>query len=43
MNKKKNKGRIFWEILERIIGRILSVIGSGLAVSSKNNASTQQK
>ena len=29
---KKNNGRIFWEILEGIIGKILSIIGSSLVM-----------
>ena len=29
-NDQKNNGQIFWEILERIIGKILSIIGAGL-------------
>ena len=29
-NDQKNNGQNFWEILERIIGKISSIIGSGL-------------
>ena len=29
-NDQKNNGQNFWEILERIIGKILSIIGAGL-------------
>ena len=29
-NDQKNNGQIFWEILERIIGKISSIIGAGL-------------
>ena len=29
-NEQKNNGQNFWEILERIIGKILSIIGTGL-------------
>ena len=29
-NEQKNNGQNFWEILERIIGKILSIIGAGL-------------
>ena len=29
-NDLKNNGQNFWEILERIIGKILSIIGAGL-------------
>ena len=29
-NEQKNNGQIFWEILERIIGKISSIIGAGL-------------
>ena len=29
-NDQKNNGQDFWEILERIIGKISSIIGSGL-------------
>ena len=28
-NEQKNNGKDFWEILERIIGKILSIIGAG--------------
>ena len=31
---QKNKGQSFWEILERIIGKISSIIGAGLVVFS---------
>ena len=31
-NDQKNKGQNFWEILERIIGKISSIIGAGLPV-----------
>ena len=30
-NDQKNNGENFWEILERIIGKIVSIIGIGLA------------
>ena len=30
-NDQKNNGQDFWEILERIIGKISSIIGAGLA------------
>ena len=29
-NDQKNNGQIFWEILERIIGKISSIIGAAL-------------
>ena len=29
-NDQKNNGQKFWEILERIIGKISSIIGAGL-------------
>ena len=29
-NDQKNNGQNFWKILERIIGKILSIIGAGL-------------
>ena len=29
-NEQKNNGQNFWEILERIIGKISSIIGTGL-------------
>ena len=29
-NDQKNNGLIFWEILERIMGKISSIIGAGL-------------
>ena len=32
-NDQKNNGQDFREILERIIGKILSIIGAGLAAS----------
>ena len=31
-NDQKNNGQNFWEILERIIGKIASIIGSGLLI-----------
>ena len=31
-NDQKNNGHNFWEILERIMGKILSIIGAGLAI-----------
>ena len=31
-NEQKNNGQNFWEILERIIGKISSIIGAGLKV-----------
>ena len=31
-NDQKNNGQDFWEILERIIGKISSIIGTGLAL-----------
>ena len=30
-NDQKNNGQNFWEILERIIGKIASIIGAGLS------------
>ena len=30
-NDQKNNGQNFWEILERIIGKISSIIGTGLS------------
>ena len=32
-NDQKNNGQNFWEILERIIGKILSIIGAGLFIA----------
>ena len=32
-NDQKNNGQNFWEILERIIGKISSIIGAGLILS----------
>ena len=32
-NEQKNNGQNFWEILERIIGKISSIIGAGLIES----------
>ena len=29
-NDQKNNGQNFWETLERMIGKILSIIGAGL-------------
>ena len=29
-NDQKNNGQNFWEVLERIIGKISSIIGAGL-------------
>ena len=34
-NEQKNNGQDFWEILERIIGKILSIIGAGLHVKHR--------
>ena len=31
-NEQKNNGQNFWEILERIIGKISSIIGAGLII-----------
>ena len=31
-NDQKNNGQDFWEILERIVGKISSIIGAGLAI-----------
>ena len=31
-NDQKNNGQNFWEILERIIGKISSIIGAGLII-----------
>ena len=31
-NDQKNNGQKFWEILERIMGKISSIIGAGLLV-----------
>ena len=33
VNDRKNNGQNFWEILERIIGKISSTIGAGLLLS----------
>ena len=33
-NDQKNNGQNFWEILERIIGKISSIIGAGLFSSN---------
>ena len=33
-NDQKNNGQYFWEILERIIGKISSIIGAGLERTS---------
>ena len=33
-NDQKNNGQNFWEILERIIGKISSIIGAGLIIIS---------
>ena len=38
-NDQKNNGQNFWEILERIIGKISSVIGTGLSKSTFNDVS----
>ena len=32
-----NNGLIFWEVLEGIIGKILSILGSGLVYINGNN------
>ena len=32
-NDQKNNGQNFWEILERIIGKISSIIGAGLILA----------
>ena len=32
-NDQKNNGQNFWEILERIIGKISSIIGAGLLMN----------
>ena len=32
-NEQKNNGQNFWEILERIIGKISSIIGAGLVLA----------
>ena len=37
-NDQKNNGQNFWEILERIIGKILSIIGSCLDFSVSERA-----
>ena len=34
-NEQKNNGQNFWEILERIIGKISSIIGAGLTKSGR--------
>ena len=31
-NDQKNNGQNFWEILERIMGKISSIIGAGLSI-----------
>ena len=36
-NDQKNNGQNFWEILERLIGKTLSIIGAGLAKNLKKN------
>ena len=41
-NDQKNNGQNFWEILERIIGKILSIIGAGLEQRDKE-AKQQEK
>ena len=33
-NEQKNNGQNFWEILERITGKISSIIGAGLKQST---------
>ena len=40
-NDQKNNGQNFWEILERIIGKILSIIGTGL-MQDKNVVNSVQ-
>ena len=35
-NDQKNNGQNFWEILERIIGKISSIIGAGLGWTYSN-------
>ena len=35
-NEQKNNGQNFWDILERIIGKILSIIGAGLSLIYSN-------
>ena len=35
-NDQKNNGQNFWEILERIIGEISSIIGAGLTAKLNN-------
>ena len=34
-NHQKNNGQNFWEILERIIGKISSIIGTALLASTQ--------
>ena len=36
-NDQKNNGQNFWEILERIIGKISSIIGAGLSGDSASD------
>ena len=36
-NEQKNNGKDFWEILERIIGKISSIIGAGLFLARLHN------
>ena len=35
-NEQKNNGQNFWEILERIIGKISSIIGAGLVFAKSH-------
>ena len=35
-NEQKNSGQNVWEILERIIGKISSIIGAGLVSKAKD-------
>ena len=36
-NDQKNNGQKFWEILERIMGKNLSIIGAGLTYTAFKN------
>ena len=42
-NKQKNNGQNFWEILERIIGKISSIIGAGLDLATRRLLDTVKK
>ena len=38
-NDQKNNGQNFWEILDRIIGKISTIIGAGLVITVLNTLS----